>query len=69
ESHNLKIEQDLAEIVQSELTAKGHDIALVDSCNELMGHAGAVVKRPDNTVTAATDPRSDGNAFAAHTLD
>ncbi len=69
ESHNLKIEQDLAEIVQSELTAKGHDIALVDSCNELMGHAGAVVKRPDNTVTAATDPRSDGNALAAHTLD
>jgi gamma-glutamyltranspeptidase/glutathione hydrolase len=69
ESHNLKIEQDLADEIQSELSAKGHDIALVDSRNELMGHAGAVVMRPDDNVSAATDPRSDGNAFAAHTYE
>ena len=69
ESHNLKIEQDLADDIQSELSAKGHDIALVDSRNELMGHAGAVVMRPDDNISAATDPRSDGNAFAAHTYE
>ena len=68
ESHNLKIERDLAEDIQHDLASKGHDIALVDSCNELMGHAGAVVMRADDTVSAATDPRSDGNAFAAHTF-
>jgi gamma-glutamyltranspeptidase len=47
------------------LASKGHQITTVPACNELMGHAGAVVLRPDNTVAAATDPRSDGKAFAA----
>jgi gamma-glutamyltranspeptidase len=44
---------------------KGHDVATVPAFNELMGHAGAIVLRPDNSVAAATDPRSDGKAFAA----
>ncbi len=62
-SHNLKIEEDLAQQVQEDLAQLGHDIAVVPANNELMGHAGAVVLHPDHNVEAATDPRSDGKAF------
>jgi len=64
-SHNLKIEQDIPQDVIQELATKGHDVATVPACNEIMGHAGAIVLRPDNSAAAATDPRSDGKAFAA----
>ncbi len=68
QSHNLKVERDLNEYVGEDLLARGHDMVVVDACNELMGHAGAVVLHPDETTEAATDPRSDGKAFAqAHT--
>lgn len=63
ESHNLKIEADLAAIVGTELSYRGHDVAIVEACNELMGHAGAVVRFSDGHVDASTDPRSDGKAF------
>jgi gamma-glutamyltranspeptidase/glutathione hydrolase len=63
-SHNLKIESDLAEVVSNDLQSMGHDVAVVESCNELMGHAGAVVAFSDGRTCAATDPRSDGSAFA-----
>lgn len=65
-SHNLKIEEDITQDVVRELVAKGHEVATVGACNELMGHAGAIVLRPDNSVASATDPRSDGKAFAAN---
>jgi gamma-glutamyltranspeptidase/glutathione hydrolase len=64
-SNNLKVEQDFPQDIIQELAAKGHEVDTVAACNELMGHAGAVVLRPDNSVAAATDPRSDGKAFAA----
>lgn len=63
ESHNLKIEGDLADLVANALNQIGHDIAIVPPCNELMGHAGAVVAHPNGEVDAASDPRSDGKAF------
>jgi gamma-glutamyltranspeptidase/glutathione hydrolase len=62
-SHNLKIESDLAQIVSDDLKHMGHDIAIVASRNELMGHAGAVVAFEDGSTLGATDPRSDGSAF------
>ncbi|HCA77456.1 MAG TPA: gamma-glutamyltransferase, partial [Alteromonas sp.] len=64
QSHNLKVERDLNEYVGEDLLARGHDMVVVDACNELMGHAGAVVLHTDDTTEAATDPRSDGKAFA-----
>jgi gamma-glutamyltranspeptidase len=64
-SHNLKVEEDIPQDIIHELVTKGHEVLTVAACNELMGHAGAVVLRPDNSVAAATDPRSDGKAFAA----
>ena len=62
-SHNLKIEHDMPDAIVSNLINRGHDIAIVDACNELMGHAGAIVLNPSNQVIAASDPRSDGRAF------
>ncbi|MDP5133015.1 MAG: gamma-glutamyltransferase [Paraglaciecola sp.] len=62
-SHNLKVEEDLPAKIIEQLIDRGHDVAIVAPCNELMGHAGAIVLGP-NLLTAATDPRSDGKAFA-----
>lgn len=62
--NNLKIEEDIPHNVIQELMAKGHEVVTVSPCNELMGHAGAIVLRADNSVAAAADPRSDGKAFA-----
>jgi gamma-glutamyltranspeptidase/glutathione hydrolase len=64
-SHNLKLEKDLADYVGHILSEKGHDIAIVEAKNELMGHAGAVVLSPDGTLEAASDPRSDGKGLVA----
>lgn len=64
ESHNLKIESDLAHDVADDLAARGHEVCQVPACNEMMGHAGMVVLEPNGSVKAATDPRSDGQAFA-----
>lgn len=66
-SHNLKVEADFAELADKILTTRGHDMVVVDACNELMGHAGAVVLQPDGQTEAATDPRSDGAAIACET--
>lgn len=58
---DLKVEEDLADRIGFELTARGHRWQSVPSCNEMMGHAGAIWD--DGTeVSAATDPRSDGRA-------
>ena len=64
-SHNLKIERDFADVAADELVKRGHDLVIVDSCNELMGHAGAVVLHQDGHTDAATDPRSDGSAIVS----
>ncbi|MFQ3190916.1 MAG: gamma-glutamyltranspeptidase, partial [Paraglaciecola sp.] len=64
-SHDLKVEEDMAQDIIQELVTKGHQVVTVAACNELMGHAGAIVLRSDKSVAAATDPRSDGKAFVA----
>lgn len=64
ESHNLKIEQDLARDIADSLIQRGHDVCEVDECNEMMGHAGMIVLDEKGQVNSATDPRSDGQAFS-----
>jgi gamma-glutamyltranspeptidase/glutathione hydrolase len=66
ESHNLKLEQDFAALAADTLTTRGHDLVEVESCNELMGHAGAVVLHSSGDAEAATDPRSDGRAIVSN---
>ncbi|MEM7741327.1 MAG: gamma-glutamyltransferase [Pseudomonadota bacterium] len=64
ESTNLKIESRFAPEVISQLTEAGHDIQLVEPFTSMMGHAGALVRRPDGVMEGATDPRSDGGVAA-----
>ncbi|MDO8826880.1 gamma-glutamyltransferase family protein [Methylophaga sp.] len=59
-SQSLKMERQLFNNVAGSLMALGHDIEQVDDCNEMMGHAGAVVLTANNEVMTAVDPRSDG---------
>ncbi|SBT17597.1 Putative gamma-glutamyltransferase YwrD [Marinomonas gallaica] len=64
-SHNLKVESDFAADAAQSLIARGHDLVEVPACNELMGHAGAVVLFPEGNTDAAADPRSDGLAVSS----
>jgi gamma-glutamyltranspeptidase/glutathione hydrolase len=47
------------------LAAAGHRVRTVGAYDALMGHAGAIVRRPDGLLEGAADPRGDGCA-AAH---
>jgi oxamate amidohydrolase len=59
-NHDLKMEQDLVELVGNDLRARGHALKTVAARSEIMGHAGAVVSHSDMSASAASDPRSDG---------
>jgi oxamate amidohydrolase len=58
----LKLEEDFDAQAVAALAAAGHEIELVAPCNDLMGHAGAVVHHPGGLIEGAADPRSDGRA-------
>ena len=67
EDYDLKIERDLLEqtstsglTIGAELLTRGHSVKSVPACNELMGHAGAIVSFANGNAIAASDPRSDG---------
>ncbi len=62
DSSNLKIESRIGEEVIDALRAAGHDIVVVEPFSDLMGHAGALVRRPDGVIEGGSDPRSDGRA-------
>jgi len=62
ESTNLRMENRFDPAVYDELKAMGHDVEIVGSFEEIMGHAGALVHHPDGLIEAAADPRSDGSA-------
>ncbi len=64
ESTNLKIENRFdAEVIEN-LRARGHDIQVVGAFEEMMGHAGAIVRHPSGLLEGACDPRSDGAVAA-----
>jgi oxamate amidohydrolase len=62
ETTTLKVESDFEPDVIAALRSCGHDVELIAPCNDLTGHAGAVVRRPDGVIEGASDPRSDGSA-------
>jgi len=62
ESTNLRMENRFDPAVYDELKAMGHDVEIVGSFEEIMGHAGALVHHPNGLIEAAADPRSDGSA-------
>jgi gamma-glutamyltranspeptidase/glutathione hydrolase len=44
------------------LRGKGHSVQMVEDYSDLMGHAGALVRRADGSFDGASDPRCDGAA-------
>ncbi|GBF25032.1 putative gamma-glutamyltransferase YwrD [bacterium MnTg02] len=62
ETANLRIESRFAPDVIKALRAAGHDLEVVGAYDEVMGHAGALVRHPDGSIEGASDPRCDGAA-------
>jgi oxamate amidohydrolase len=62
-SITLKLESRIDSSVISALKAAGHDVELHPDFTSTMGHAGAIVLRPDGCLEGASDPRSDGAAL------
>jgi len=57
----LKFENRFDPALLDQLQAAGHDIERLDEAfSDTMGHAGALVRRPDGTIEGGADPRSDG---------
>lgn len=61
---NLRIENRFDPAVIDAMRAAGHDLELVGDFDEVMGHAGAIVRHPDGLIQGASDPRCDGSAAA-----
>lgn len=63
-SNTLKLESRLpAEVIRA-LGAKGHETEVVREFDEMMGHAGAIVRDAHGVLAGAADPRSDGSVAA-----
>ncbi len=62
ESTTLKLESRVDDVVVDTLRGRGHEIELVEDFDDVMGHAGAVVRHSDGLYEGASDPRSDGRA-------
>ena len=61
-SETLKLEARFPEQTFVTLQRLGHDVERLAPYDEAVGHAGAIVRAPDGTLDAASDPRSDGAA-------
>jgi gamma-glutamyltranspeptidase/glutathione hydrolase len=60
---SLRIEPRFDEALFEALADAGHDIEILsEPFSDVMGHAGAAVRRPDGSCEAAHDPRADGGA-------
>jgi gamma-glutamyltranspeptidase/glutathione hydrolase len=64
ETMNLRIENRFPADVIEALRAAGHDLEVVGPFEEVMGHAGALVRHPSGVIEGAADPRSDGAVAA-----
>ena len=60
QSANLKIESRIAPHVADALRSAGHEVQITGPFEEMMGHAGALVRHPNGTLEGAADPRGDG---------
>ena len=59
----LRLESRFPDELLRRLAAAGHEVRRVAPFDQVMGHAGAVVRRPDGLFEGASDPRSDGAAM------
>ena len=63
ESTSLKIENRFSDEVYKKLKSLGHNVEKVGDFDEMMGHAGALVKHSSGLIEGAFDLRSDGAAI------
>jgi gamma-glutamyltranspeptidase len=61
-SDSLKLEGRFSEESSARLRALGHEVEMLESFSEAVGHAGAIVRHPDGVFEGAFDPRSNGSA-------
>ena len=64
ESTTLKLESRIDASVVDALCKAGHAVEVVGAFDEMMGHAGALVRHPHGVIEGAADPRSDGGVAA-----
>lgn len=57
---SLKLESRFAPDVIEELRRRGHDVEVVGAYDEIVGHAGAILRSRDGLLEGGYDPRSDG---------
>ena len=62
-SASLRMEERFDAGVLQTLRELGHEIRCVGPFDEIMGHAGAVVRNSDSLIEGAADPRGDGAAM------
>jgi gamma-glutamyltranspeptidase/glutathione hydrolase len=60
ESTTLKLESRFDPELISALRDAGHTVEIVTEFDDMMGHAGALVRHPNGVLEGAADPRSDG---------
>ncbi len=63
DSVSLKLESRFDPALCDALRAAGHNVEILGPYSSVLGHAGAVVRRPDGVYEGANDPRSDGVAL------
>jgi gamma-glutamyltranspeptidase/glutathione hydrolase len=63
ESMSLKLEDRFDPGLVQALRDAGHEVELLGPFDDLLGHAGAVVRHADGLLEGASDPRSDGAAM------
>ncbi|HSN21263.1 MAG TPA: gamma-glutamyltransferase, partial [Usitatibacter sp.] len=59
-SDTLKLESRFPPAVIDALARMGHEVEVVGAWDEVVGHAGAIVRHPNGLFEGGTDPRSDG---------
>jgi gamma-glutamyltranspeptidase/glutathione hydrolase len=59
-SETLKLESRFAGAAVDELRRRGHELELAGEFDEMMGHAGALVRHADGVLEGGADPRGDG---------
>jgi gamma-glutamyltranspeptidase len=59
-SDTLKMESRLSPATTDTLRCYGHDIEIYPPYDDIMGHAGAIIRHGDGLLEGGSDPRSDG---------
>ena len=63
-SDTLKLESRFPTEVIEDLRRRGHDVEVVGEYDEVVGHAGCIIRGADGLLEGGFDPRSDGGVAA-----